>query len=104
LFLLKYRERRFVGKGIWIGVLMKHSTKASLLSLILPGAGLWYCGLRKLAVFNLLLAVAVPAFGFSLGFLSEHVLWIFLAIAAGSAGYAHSMSFSDTVARENARK
>lgn len=71
---------------------MKRSTKASLLSLVLPGAGLWYCGLRKLAVANFLLAAAIPVIGLSTGFLSEHIYWIFLAVAAGSAGFAHAMS------------
>jgi hypothetical protein len=71
---------------------MKRSTKASLLSLVLPGAGLWYCGLKKLAVANFLLAAAIPLIGLSTGFLLEHIHWIFLAVAAGSAGFAHAMS------------
>lgn len=73
---------------------MKHSTKASLLSLILPGAGLWYCGHQKLAVANVLFAAAIPIIGLSTGFLSEHIQWVFLAIAAGSSGLAHAMSGS----------
>ena len=68
------------------GVGMKRSTKASLLNFILPGAGLWYCHLRRLAIANLLFAVVVPVVAFSTGFLTEHVHWIILAIAAGSAG------------------
>ncbi len=71
---------------------MKHSTKAALLSLVIPGAGLWYCRRRGLAVANFLLAVGVPIIGFSMGFLSEHIQWVFLAIASGSAGLAHAMS------------
>lgn len=71
---------------------MKHSTKASLLSLFLPGAGLWYCGSRKLAVANFLLAVAIPAVALAGEFLSEHIQWIILAVGAGSAGFAHAMS------------
>lgn len=71
---------------------MKQSTKAALLSLIIPGAGLWYCGRRGLAVVNFLLAVAIPAIGLTMGFLAEHIQWVFLAIAAGSAGLAHAMS------------
>jgi hypothetical protein len=70
---------------------MKRSTKASLLNFILPGAGLWYCHLRKLAIANLLFALVVPVIAFSIGFLTEHVHWVILAIAAGSAGLAHSM-------------
>ena len=73
---------------------MKRSTIAFLLSLVLPGAGLWYCGWRKLALANFLLAVGIPIGGLSTGFLSEHIHWVLLAIAAGSAGFAHSMSGS----------
>ena len=71
---------------------MKHSTKASLLSLIVPGAGLWYCGWRKLAVANFLFAVAIPAVALAGEFLSEHIQWIILAVGAGSAGFAHAMA------------
>ena len=74
------------------GVAMKHSTKAALFSLVIPGAGLWYCRRRGLAVANFLLAAAVPIVGFAMGFLSEHIQWVFLAIASGSAGLAHAMS------------
>ena len=71
---------------------MKRSTKASLLSFFLPGAGLWYCGWRKWAVVNFLLAAAIPIVGLTTGFFSEHIQWVFLAVAAGSAGIAHAMS------------
>ena len=47
---------------------MKRSTKAAFLSLMIPGAGLWYCGRRGLAIANFLLAVAVPAIGLTMGF------------------------------------
>lgn len=73
---------------------MKRSTTALLLNLVLPGAGLWYCGWRKLALANFLFAVGIPIVGLTTGFLSEHIHWVFLAIAAGSAGFAHSMSGS----------
>ena len=73
---------------------MKRSTKASLLSFVLPGAGLWYCGWRKSAIVNFLLAAVVPIVGLTTDFLSEHIQWIFLAVAAGSAGIAHAMSGS----------
>jgi hypothetical protein len=73
---------------------MKRSTIASVLSFVLPGAGLWYCRFRKLAVANLLIAVLIPVAAFSTGFLNEHVHWLILGIAAGSAGFAHSMSGS----------
>lgn len=81
------------------GVAMKRSTKAALLSLIIPGAGLWYCGRRGLAITNFLLAVAVPAIGLTMGFLAEHIQWVFLAISAASAGLAHAIS-GDTPDRE----
>ncbi len=73
---------------------MKRSTKASLLSFVLPGAGLWYCGWRKSAIVNFVLAAAIPIVGLTTGFFSEHIPWVFLAVAAGSAGIAHSMSGS----------
>ena len=70
---------------------MKRSSIAALLSLILPGAGLWYCGRPRMALANFLIAVACPAVGLMAGFLAEHILWILLAIAAGSAGLAHAV-------------
>lgn len=76
------------------GVAMKRSTKASLLSFVLPGAGLWYCGWKKSAIVNLVLAVAIPLVGLTTDFFSEHIQWVLLAVAAGSAGIAHSMSGS----------
>ena len=72
--------------------LMKRSTLAAALSLVVPGAGLWYCGRRGMAAFNLLIAVAVPLAGIYAGFVAEYILWVFLAIAAGSAGLAHSQA------------
>jgi len=74
------------------GVAMKRSTKAALLSLIIPGSGLWYCDRRGLAMANFLVAVAVPVIGLTMGFLAEHIQWVFLAISAASAGLAHAMS------------
>jgi len=71
---------------------MKRSAKAAILSFILPGAGLWYSGWRKSAVVNFLLAAAIPVVGLTTGFLDEHIQWVFLAVAAGSAGIAHAMS------------
>lgn len=71
---------------------MKRSTNAALLSLVLPGAGLWYCGRRPLALANLVIAVGLPVIGLMTGFVAEHILWVFLAIAAGSAGLAHAMA------------
>ena len=71
---------------------MRRSTTSALLSLILPGAGLLYCGRPLPALANLLFAVACPLAALRLDFLGEHVLWLFLGIAAGSAGLAHAMA------------
>ncbi len=73
---------------------MKRSTKASLLSFVLPGAGLWYCGWRKSAIVNFMLAAAIPIAGLTTDFFSEYFQWVLLAVAAGSAGIAHSMAGS----------
>ena len=71
---------------------MKRSSIAAMLSLVLPGAGLWYSGRPGLGLANLLLAVGLPVAGLMTGFVAEHILWVFLAIAAGSAGLAHAMT------------
>ena len=73
---------------------MKRSTTATLLSLVLPGAGLWFCGWPRLALTNFLIAAGIPLLGFSVGFIGEHVQWVFLAVAAGSAGLAHAVASS----------
>lgn len=80
------------GEGAESEWTMKRSTTAALLSLVLPGAGLWYCGWPGLALTNFLIAAGIPLLGFSVGFISEHVSWVFLAIAAGSAGFAHAVA------------
>ncbi|MCA9013430.1 MAG: hypothetical protein KDB01_26955, partial [Planctomycetaceae bacterium] len=59
-----------------------------------PGAGLWYLGRRKSAAVNLLVALVIPLMALSTDFLAEHAQWVFLAIAAGSAGIAHAASGS----------
>ena len=71
---------------------MKRPAVAAMLSLIVPGAGLWYCGRHRMALANLVFAVACPVAGLMFGFLAEHILWVFLAIAAGSAGLAHAIA------------
>ncbi|HQZ66873.1 MAG TPA: hypothetical protein PLY87_17395 [Planctomycetaceae bacterium] len=70
---------------------MKRSTRAGLLSLILPGAGLWYCGRPLLGLINFVIALVSPLIGFYAGLIGEHILWMILAIAAGSAGFAHAV-------------
>ncbi len=69
---------------------MSRSTIAAVLSFVLPGAGLWYLNHRGRAAMNLIAA----AFLTVLGAMSqrEHVHYLFLAIAAGSAGYAHAVA------------
>ena len=71
---------------------MKKSTKAACLSLLIPGAGLLYCGRRQWALWNLLAGVTVPLVLLWSGFPGEHVLWILLGIAAGSAGWANAVA------------
>jgi TM2 domain-containing membrane protein YozV len=69
---------------------MRKSTIAALMSVVIPGAGLFYCGRVRSALANLVIALAVPLVAVWAGFPGEHVLWLILAIAAGSAGFAHA--------------
>lgn len=69
---------------------MRKSTIAALMSLLIPGAGLLYCGRMRLALVNMDLGLMLPLAVVWAGFPSEHVLWLILAIAAGSAGFAHA--------------
>ncbi|MEZ6132463.1 MAG: hypothetical protein R3C59_27685 [Planctomycetaceae bacterium] len=69
---------------------MSRPTMAGILSFIIPGAGLWYLGDHRRATKNLLLAVLLTTLGVSSAW--EHVHYLFLAIAAGSAGYAHAVA------------
>lgn len=71
---------------------MKPATNAALLSFLVPGAGLWYCGRRGFALLNLGIAILCPLIGMTLGFMGEHMLWVLLAVSAGSAGLAHAMA------------
>lgn len=67
---------------------MKRSTKAAALSFFVPGAGLWYLGKPLHAVMNLLVAAILTTLALVSG--HEHLHYAILAIAAGSAGYAHA--------------
>lgn len=69
---------------------MKPTVVAPILNAVLPRAGLWYLGEPTRAVVNFLLAVVVTAAAAVSGW--EHVHYIFLAIVAGSAGYAHAVA------------
>lgn len=73
---------------------MKKPLKAALWSLFIPGAGLWYCGQPGRGIVNFVIAVLAPLMGFFTGFLGEHFQWLILAIAAGSAGFAHATATS----------
>lgn len=78
---------------------MKRRSVATALNFIVPGAGLWYLNRVRSAIVNLLVAVAVPAVIGTI-WQSEHVLYVFLAIAAGSAGYAHAAGTRDLVNKD----
>lgn len=69
---------------------MSRTTVATLLNFLVPGAGLWYLGYDGKAIKNFAVAVVLGVIG--LGSQREHVLYLFLAVAAGSAGYAHSIA------------
>jgi len=69
---------------------MKSSKTAMLLNFVIPGAGLWYLGMTRGALLNLVVAMLIPMCGFF--WLSEHVHYLFLAVAAGSAGLAHAVA------------
>ncbi len=71
---------------------MKKPVRAALMSMVIPGSGLWYTGHRKMAVANFLIALICPLAGLMTGFLAEHIHYVILAIAAGSAGLAHAMA------------
>jgi len=71
---------------------MKPSVIAPILNAILPGAGLWYLGETKRGIGNLLAAVAVTVIAGLSG--TEHIHYALLAIATGSAGYAHAIARS----------
>ena len=67
---------------------MRRSTKAAAFSFVIPGAGLWYLGKFRQAIFNLAVAIVLSAIVVATG--HEHLHWSLLAIAAGSSGYAHA--------------
>ena len=73
--------------------MMSRSTVAAVLSFVVPGAGLWYLGHRLKAEVNFLVAVVLTVVATMSSY--EHVHYVFLAIAAGSAGYAHAVARAD---------
>ncbi|MEY2724436.1 MAG: hypothetical protein RLZZ458_303 [Planctomycetota bacterium] len=83
---------RFWLLGWGWGGLMSRRVLATALNIILPGAGLLYCGQKRLAAINLAAAVLFPAAAWLYGFPAEHVLWLFLAVAAASGGLARAVA------------
>ena len=73
---------------------MKHPAIATLLNFVIPGAGLWYLGYRGWGMLNLLVATAIVLGTATLvpGLFNEHMHYVIFAVAAGSAGLAHSMA------------
>ena len=72
---------------------MKSPALAAILNFLLPGAGLVYLGRLRAAIANFALALVGPLAWVALiesGFETAH--FVALAIAAGSAGFAHAMA------------
>ena len=73
---------------------MKSSTIAAVFNFCIPGAGLWYLGKRKLATVNFIIACVVPS-ALSIAapeLIAGRLHYVLLAIAAGSAGFAHAVA------------
>jgi len=75
-------------------ITMTRRTIATCLNFVLPGAGLWYLSHPAVGFVNLLIAIAAPAIGLVL--FPEHAHYALLAVAAGSAGFAHTFSTHKT--------
>ncbi len=69
---------------------MMSSTVAIVLNFVLPGVGLCYLGQPRRGAFNFLIACVGAMVSFFL--MNDYCHYVLLAIAAGSAGYAHAMS------------
>lgn len=68
---------------------------AGILSLMLPGLGLFYLGYRRAAILNFLLVnAAILMMLWMDPHVVEHVHYLFLGLAALSAGYAHGVATS----------
>ncbi|MEQ9409098.1 MAG: hypothetical protein RIK87_15290 [Fuerstiella sp.] len=75
---------------------MKRRTIATALNFVVPGAGLWYLGRIRSGVLNLLVAILVPvAVGILVSSETTYSLYAVLAVAAGSAGFAHAAGTSE---------
>ncbi len=73
---------------------MTRRTIATCLNFVLPGAGLWYLEHPIMGAANLLIAIAAPVVGLLV--IPEHAHYALLAVAAGSAGFAHAFSTHKT--------
>ena len=74
---------------------MKNSWYAFVLSFVVPGAGLAYCHKWTWAAGNLALvtvAIAVVVFFFPGSLVYDHIHYLIVALAAGSAGFAHAVA------------
>lgn len=72
----------------------KTPLKAWLLSFIVPGLGLLYLGQEKKALANFVIVNAVLLASVIAFPTMEYIHYMFLAMAAMSAGYAHSVARS----------
>ena len=75
----------------------KRPFTAGLLSLLVPGLGLLYLGRKKAALINFALVNITLVFFIAVlrdPQIIEHVHWLFLGLAAMSAGYAHGVAGS----------
>ena len=81
---------------------MKRRTIATVMSLFVPGSGLWYLHRKSAAVINLALAILIPTL-IGLFWTTEYIHYVLLAVAAGSAGYAHAVGTRYSVV-ESARR
>ena len=76
----------------------KRPFTAGVLSLLVPGLGLLYLGRKKAALINFALVNITLVFFIVVlrdPQIIEHVHWLFLGLAAMSAGYAHGVAVSD---------
>ncbi len=66
--------------------------RAAVLNFLVPGAGLWYIGLKFWGVVNLFAASLIVVLLAVTGPFGEQIHYIILMAAAGSAGLAHALA------------
>ena len=79
---------------------------AGLLNFLVPGTGLLYLGYRRAALINfglVNLILVVLTFVWTSPAIIEHIHYVFLGLAALSAGYAHGVATTRTNQRPNSR-